>query len=477
MQKTAYLSLCALLLSVCLLLSPAPTHARQSTVVRTENVLPAQTPASGNTSDWLIEEPDGSLLRLEDWVLPEPPHDEEATEDPGDDQTGDPGEDLSGEPEEGPDDANFSAAGDDQNGVLPKNLDLRNNLEKTALANEEKFLYNSNLNNAENRDILAFRASSESEGDLVAEDFSVRFYATAPAETRSFFEDNYLIPAVSVEDDLVTVSLSLDESAFTIEQPTDVYIEVAWKTMAAQAVIRLIPHGQESAPLIGNLEEADDVLYVPVKDLSALLALQAEALPEEQLSDWRLRVSFTDTELTALPDETADFRPVNHLGYRTVCEDGTVTLQGAALLSVSEDAAGRLLLDLTGTGLVGKTTGTLRLESFGAALADSLSPMPDAQLRGDFILSPDAHEATLSVDDDWLGCTLSYQLWQLEASGQFTEVAGFAGPETEGESLKLSLDPEAEDRLPAGSYRLTLIWALPGGTVLYERSISFFISY
>lgn len=465
MRKNAYwMALCALLLSACLLLSPSPAYARQRTVVRTENVLPAQEPESAYTSDWLSEELESDLLRLEDWVLPEAPQYSEE-EIPAEDSTVDPGDDIS-----------ELYAGDDNSEGLQDNSRIRNTREAFPLAKESNFVYNNILNDAENRDILTFRASEKTGEPLREEDFSVRFYSSPPDETRISFSDDYLIPTVSVKDDEVSIRLSLDESAFTIEQPTDVYIEVVWKTMAAQAVIRLIPYGMEPAPLISDFEEADDVLYISARDLSDLLALRAEALPDEQLGDWRLRVSFTDADLADLPDETAVFQSVTHLGYRNVCENGMIYLQGDALFMVPEGAEGRLLLNLARTNLIGNTEGTLRLESFGAALPDRLSPMPDAALRGGFILSPDADEATLSVDDDWLGCTLSYQLWELEPTGQFVE-RQFDGPQTEGESLTLRIDPTAEDKLPAGSYRLTLIWSIPGGTILYEKTISFFIGY
>ena len=521
MRKNSYkMTLSALLLSACLLLSPAPTQARQSTVVRTENVLPAMEPAKPYSSDWLSEEEGGSgILRLDPWLLPdftqgnaeEPPSGDpedpsgdpiDLTGDPGEDppadpgtdpptDPGDPGEDPPADPGENAVQANAvptssrktPLALDDEGIMIWEQIEIseRSNKKETfTLENPDDFVYNSLLSNAENRDVLAFFAFVP-EGETLSEsDFRVSFYDSPPADVRN--ELLYLIPTLVIQNDRVSLDLALDQSVLDLDDPIDVYIEIAWKTMVAQAVIRLFPYGTTPTPIIDPDAVPTDVLDVSVSDLSALRALQATAA-----GDWRLRLSYTETEKASITGETV-FVPVNRLGCRTAGEE-TIYLSGDAAFLIPANAQGRVLLDLSHTDLGEKTGGTLRLESFGADLPDSLSPIPEAKLDS-FILSPvsyyddpaddvpGAYQAQLSVDPTWLGCTLSYQLQQLDTSGQFLALTSFQNMQiAAGEDLKLSLYPTAEGKLSAGSYRLTIIWSLPGGTPLYESTVSFFISY
>lgn len=266
--------------------------------------------------------------------------------------------------------------------------------------------------------------------------------------------DAYLQTEFTVVDGLCTLTLTPTEAAYALSQPTASTIRVSWRTLSAVLTVRLCV-GEEAQIVSGSAATVaasalDERLAMIVSGQPSDCVFQIYAGSGEQISGLRCSIDGGHSWTMLYDTQIFAFTP-------------------------PQDWNGLLLLDLSGTGLVGGSR-DLTVRSGGTGSVSPIAALPDSQM--DAVPFSLAGEYTLLVNTNWLGCTFRYELQtltQTEEGLQWQTAEKAADLQVLPQDVKLALRLNGY-QLPAGHYRLVMTWVMEG-KIMYRGNAEFFVNY
>lgn len=480
-EKTVALSVFTLLLSACLCFGSANAH--WDTSIYTEHEICFDSVNAKYSSDWMEpEEGDWRVIRLEDWVIPEQ---EEAPADPGtgepdpadpedpeepapsdsDPADPEPGEEPgpSEEPETGTDGESDPVPGE---GGEPSADDPReqDQGENNSLANGDDIGYDYKIDSGGEKRFIRFRVFAPAGETISEEQFNVSVCEKLN-DAGDDFGDNlvavdYLNYSLTLEDHLAQpegnsaeIVLILNPGVYQLTEETELFIEIQWQGLYLQGRVRLIPSGGEGQAIIEDGASPDGETLLPLDEIPSVLAIGGLTRGRA----YALRFSYRETPASETDSEEVQdgaWLPVIPLAYRLDDGDRMEILPDRAAFGIPADYHGRLIVDLSRTGLPEMAEGDLKIEFFGAEPGDTgvdWDGIPAPAEMDSFTMRPD-EQVNLPAVADWLDCQLSWSLEKME-EGQWEEYASGFDFTSTNEKLQMT-----HTEAPAGTYRLSLSW-------------------
>lgn len=269
--------------------------------------------------------------------------------------------------------------------------------------------------------------------------------------------DSNLLADLTIADGVCTLTLTPTEAAYALTQSTVSTVNISWKELSAKLTVKLCVE-----------EEEQIVSGSDAKVMSSALANQL-ALIVSQPSEYVFQIY-------ASSGESAE--PAH--GLRCSIDGGSTwtMLYDTQIFAFTppEDWNGLLLLDLSGTELVGGSQ-DLTVRGGGTGSASTIAALPDSQMEtAPFFLTEEPTQ--LPVNTNWLDCTFDYELQtltQTEGVLQWSAVGEPAGLQVLSQDASLALSLNGH-QLPAGHYRLVMTWRMEE-RIIYQSKAEFFVNY